>query len=75
MKITLKGQVTIPQEVREQTGLMPGCEVDFSVGRDGRVYLEKRKGERRGRQIVAKLRGRGSVRMTTDEILQLTRDD
>lgn len=75
MKITLKGQVTIPQEVREQTGLMPGCEVDFSVGRDGRVYLQKRTGGRRGRQIVAKLRGRGSVRMTTDEILQLTRDD
>jgi bifunctional DNA-binding transcriptional regulator/antitoxin component of YhaV-PrlF toxin-antitoxin module len=27
MKITSKGQVTIPQELRERAGLMPGCEV------------------------------------------------
>jgi len=73
MKITSKGQVTIPQELRERTGLMPGCEVEFSVGRDGRVYLTKRTGAARGRKIVEGLRGRSTVRMTTDEILRLTR--
>ncbi|MEX0669604.1 MAG: AbrB/MazE/SpoVT family DNA-binding domain-containing protein [Pirellulales bacterium] len=73
MKITSKGQVTIPQEVRERTGLMPGCEVEFSEGRDGRLYLTKLTGAARGRRIVNGLRGQGSVRMTTDEILRLTR--
>ncbi|NBX29404.1 AbrB/MazE/SpoVT family DNA-binding domain-containing protein [bacterium] len=73
MKITSKGQVTIPQELRERTGLMPGCEVEFSEGRDGRVYLTKRTGAARGRKIVEGLRARTTVRMTTDEILRLTR--
>jgi AbrB family looped-hinge helix DNA binding protein len=40
MKITSKGQVTIPQELRERAGLMPGCEVEFSEARDGRVFIK-----------------------------------
>jgi looped-hinge helix DNA binding domain, AbrB family len=73
MKITSKGQVTIPQELRERTGLMPGCEVEFCQARDGRVFIKKLTGARRGRSIVDRLRGQGSVRMTTEEILNLTR--
>lgn len=73
MRITSKGQVTIPQELRERAGLMPGCEVEFSEARDGRVFITKLTGARRGRRIVERLRGRGSVAMTTDEILALTR--
>ena len=73
MKITSKGQVTIPQELRERAGLMPGCEVEFSEGRDGRVFIRKLTSGRRGRSIVEKLRGQGSVRMTNEEILNLTR--
>jgi AbrB family looped-hinge helix DNA binding protein len=66
MKITTKGQVTIPVEIREKLGLLPHTEVEFEVvGRAGR----------RGKSIVERLRGRGSVRMTTDEILALTRGD
>ena len=33
MRITSKGQVTIPQEVRERFGLLPDTEVDFVVKR------------------------------------------
>jgi AbrB family looped-hinge helix DNA binding protein len=73
MKITSKGQVTIPQELRERAGLMPGCEVEFSEARDGRVFIKKLTGASRGRGIVDRLRGQGSVRMTTEEILNLTR--
>jgi antitoxin PrlF len=73
MKITTKGQVTIPQDVREQTGLLPGSEVEFVQGRDGRVYLRKVAGKGPGRNLVERLRGRGQVRMSTDEILNLTR--
>ncbi len=78
MKITTKGQVTIPVEIREKLGLLPNTEVEFEVvGRAVRmrkVHRAKRTGQR-GKSIVERLRGRGAVRMTTDEILALTRGD
>jgi len=73
MKITRKGQVTIPQSIREKHGLWPDTEVEF-VERSGRVILQKRdNGPTRGGRAVEGLRGRAEVRMTTDEILALTR--
>ena len=72
MKITAKGQVTIPQHLREKAGIVPGSEVEF-VEERGRLYLRKVKGEGRGRQLVARMHGRGGVRLSTDEILALTR--
>ncbi len=74
MKITTKGQVTIPQEVRERLGLLPHTEVDFEI-RNGEVVLKKATQGRRGRKIVEHVRGRGRVPMSTDEILALTRAD
>lgn len=72
MKITTKGQVTIPQDIRERMGLLPHTEVDFEVQGDT-VILRKSDDHRRGRRVVEHLRGRGDVRMSTDEILALTR--
>lgn len=75
MKITTKGQVTIPMEVREKLGLLPNTEVEFVV-EDGRAVLQKlRRSKRRGTKVIAHLRGRGTVPMTTDEILALTRGE
>jgi AbrB family looped-hinge helix DNA binding protein len=73
MKITSKGQVTIPQEVRERHGLLPGTEVRFVD--DGKsVRLVKAEGQqRRGRALVKRMRGRAKTRLTTDEIMALTR--
>jgi AbrB family looped-hinge helix DNA binding protein len=73
MKITSKGQVTIPQHLRKRAGLMPGCDVEFVEGKNGQISIRKLAGASRGRGIVEGLRGRGSVKMTTDEILKLTR--
>jgi AbrB family looped-hinge helix DNA binding protein len=39
MKITSKGQVTIPQSVRELAGLHPHSEVEFEVRANGEVLL------------------------------------
>ena len=78
MKITSKGQVTIPVEIREKLGLLPNSEVEFEIdGRAVRMRKVRRvKGKvSRGKSLVARLRGQGSVRMTTDEILALTRGD
>jgi bifunctional DNA-binding transcriptional regulator/antitoxin component of YhaV-PrlF toxin-antitoxin module len=74
MRITTKGQVTIPLDVRERLGFLPHTDVQFRV--EGHVaVLEKRPGaDRRGTELIRRMRGTGTVKMTTDEILALTRD-
>jgi len=76
MHITSKGQVTIPQAIREKLGLLPYCEVEFDVVGDA-VRMRKKKGKTmsRGEMIVAHLRGRGNKRFTTDEIMAMTRGE
>jgi len=74
MKVTTKGQVTIPQHIREKLGITPATEVDF-VEEACRVFLVKRKGEKAATRKFARLRGVASVKMTTDEIMALTRAD
>ena len=73
MRITSKGQVTIPIEIRERLGLLPDTEVEFDVAGNAARIRKATQGHSRGQRLVERLRGRGSVRMTTDEILQLTR--
>jgi AbrB family looped-hinge helix DNA binding protein len=75
MRITSKGQVTIPVEIREKLGLLPQSEVEFELVGNA-VRIRKARGTRRrsrGRSLVARLRGKGTVRMSTEEILELTR--
>ncbi len=75
MKITSKGQVTIPQDIREEMGFWPLTEVDF-VKQGDKVYLRKAGTDQsRGQQLVNNLRGKASVRLSTDEIMSLTRGD
>jgi AbrB family looped-hinge helix DNA binding protein len=76
MRITSKGQVTIPAEIRALAGLLPNTEVDFefdgSVVRIVRARARSAKG--RGARLVAHMRGRGDIAMSTDAIMALTRD-
>jgi len=77
MKVTTKGQVTIPQDIRNKLGIMPYSEVRF-VEEGDRVYIEKAAGKSgRGRRLVEHMRGRGTanLNMTTDEIMELLRGD
>ena len=77
VRITSKGQVTIPVDIRERAGLLPHTEVAFEFDgetvRITRATARKRDG--RGARLVAHLRGRGDVAMSTDAIMALTRDD
>ena len=77
MRITSKGQVTIPAEIREQAGLLPGTDVDFErEGRTVKIVRAKTAGKNsRGARIVTRLRGSGDIKMTTDEIMALMRGD
>jgi AbrB family looped-hinge helix DNA binding protein len=75
MRITVKGQVTIPQAIREKYGFLPGTEIRF-VDDGTTVRVIKAEGARgRGEAIVKHMRGRASTRLTTDEIMALTRED
>lgn len=75
MRVTSKGQVTIPVEIREKLGILPSTEVEFEVhGNAVRLVKKATAGPRsRGSEAVARLKGRANVRMTTEEILALTR--
>jgi AbrB family looped-hinge helix DNA binding protein len=74
MRVTTKGQVTIPQHIREKLGITPATEVDF-VEEHGRIYLVKRKEAKPAIRKFTKLRGSATVKMTTNEIMALTRSD
>ena len=75
MRITSKGQVTIPVSIRERIGLLPNTEVEFRVEAE-RVYLRPVEGRsRRGAKLIGLMRGRATVRMSTDEIMALTRGE
>ena len=74
MRITSKGQVTIPQDIRERLGLLPHTEVVFEIdGTAVRIRKVRRREAGRGRRLVDRMRGRAGVRMSTDEIMALTR--
>ena len=76
MRITTKGQVTIPKEIREKIGLLPETEVEFEV-RESEVILKKAaqgKTTRLG-PYLSVLRGSAEISMTTDEIMELTRGE
>jgi AbrB family looped-hinge helix DNA binding protein len=78
MQITSKGQVTIPQEIRNRLGLLPHTKVEFELAGDHARIRKARQqpGEStRGRLALEALRGSGDVSMSTDEILALTRGE
>ena len=76
MHITSKGQVTIPQEIRNRLGLLPHTKVEFELAGD-HARIRKARGPSgesiRGRLALDALRGTADVRMSTDEILALIR--
>jgi antitoxin PrlF len=76
-RITSKGQVTIPKQIRENLELLPGTEVEF-IEEKGEARVRKLRGGRtRGDQIVDHLRNAsgGDIPMSTEEIMRLTRGE
>lgn len=71
MRVTTKGQVTIPLKIRKLLNIHPASEIDFIIAEDNRVYLIKREQPTPNR--FSKLRGTATVKMSTDEIMALTR--
>jgi AbrB family looped-hinge helix DNA binding protein len=76
MRITSRGQVTIPIEIRERLGLLPNTEVRFEVeGNTVRIVREEKATGGRGQRLLERMRGRATSGMSTEEILALTRGE
>jgi AbrB family looped-hinge helix DNA binding protein len=75
MRLTSKGQVTIPQEIREQLGLLPYSEVEFEIDGDSVRIRKARRKSGRGAALIARMRGTAKPGMRTDEIMKLTRGE
>jgi len=71
MKVSERGQVTIPQALREQFGFLPETEVEF-VAQDGALLLIKKPESRRA--AVARLYGKKRFESSTDELMKLLRE-
>ena len=69
MKINKKGQVTIPAALRAKFGIVPGCDVKIVEHGESLLIFRVGRGERWARKMV----GQGTVNMSTDEILEMTR--
>ena len=76
MRITSKGQVTIPQAIREELGLLPHTEVEFAIERGVAVLRAKRGARTRAERLVGHLKAHGSkMRMSSRELLSLLREE
>ena len=84
--LTIKGQVTIPKQIRDALDLQPGCKLNFAVNDDGDVLLQKAvagaKSSKRG-AVVAKqkkdrfeqVRGKADVHWRTQDLMDLMRGE
>lgn len=72
MRITSKGQVTIPKKMRDRFALRPETEVEFIAENNG-LRLVRVPDAKRGEQLTKRMRGTATSAMSTDEIMQLTR--
>ena len=74
MRITNKGQITIPEHIREKLGITSDTDVDF-IQEGNKVYLIKKKILSSKKNKFRRFRGIATIKMTTDEIMSLTRGD
>ena len=74
MRITSKGQVTIPQHIREKLGLHPNTEVDFAIERGAAVIRAKKGRPTIGEMTVRRLKQGPKMTMSSKQLLALLRD-
>ncbi len=72
--LTIKGQITIPKQIRDALGLKAGAQLDFAVNKDGEVVLHraqvptKRKPDR-----FEAARGKAEIKWRTEDLMALLR--
>ena len=72
--ITSKGQVTIPKQIRDALGLVPGARVEFTVGEGGQVVLQRAEVSRKPRRDrFEAARGKAEIKWRTRDLMELLR--
>lgn len=71
--VTSKGQITLPKEVREALGLVPGSQVEF-VLEPGRVILRKQVSPEVLQRWQGRLRGKLPA-SSVDSLLEMLRGE
>jgi antitoxin PrlF len=82
VRVTSKGQVTIPQDLRKLAGIEPNSEVFFGM-ENGKITIEaynaKAENDNRERlkrflDSLDRLEGTGDRTVSADDVMSLTRD-
>jgi AbrB family looped-hinge helix DNA binding protein len=78
--MTVKGQVTIPKQVRQSLHLTPGDGVEFTVNPAGQIVVHKAGRPAIGQAADGKhdrftaARGKAQIKWRTDELMALLRE-
>ena len=74
--LSIKGQVTIPKQIRDALGLKPGMPVDFAVNQDGEVVIHtaESSAKRKPYRFEA-VRGKADVEWRTQDLMDLLRGE
>ena len=78
MTVTVKGQITIPQALRERFGLQPGTEVEFVAEADALRVKPRKRGRRSATAFdnwLVKAAGSASTKLSTAQIMARTRGE
>ena len=76
--VTTKGQVTIPKKVREHLDIRPGSSVEFEAAPDGRIFIVNKGARKAGKRPSSRfdaVRGTATARLSTRQIMALTRGE
>jgi antitoxin PrlF len=74
--LSVKGQVTIPKQIRDALGLKPGMPVDFAVNSDGEVVIYRADKAQQGMtDRFEAVRGRAEVKWRTEDLMTLLRSE
>ncbi len=76
--LTLKGQITIPKQIRDALGLAPGSQLDFAVNEEGEIVLHKAATTRHGAKKSDRFeaaRGKADVKWRTRDLMALLRSE
>jgi AbrB family looped-hinge helix DNA binding protein len=74
-RLTVKGQITVPKELRDAFGWTPHTELQFQRVADGVKLMRSPRERTRGERIVARLRGSGNRKLSTNKIMSWTRGE
>jgi bifunctional DNA-binding transcriptional regulator/antitoxin component of YhaV-PrlF toxin-antitoxin module len=73
MRVDEKGLVTIPKELRDAFAAVVSTELELEPADDATVVYKARFRPPQGKQLVERRGGQGDVRMSSEEIMALTR--